>query len=138
MYVLSFIVYYFMVNLCNHITYFLLVYKYTNFLKTIQAFFYFFLNFWVVFCVRGIRLLPSRKFPNNLLFIFSPPISKGVTPIILSQLRPLYCPPQTSMSPYNLCKGCQYGNDWTIASKGYKVTSRSVVDNTRFVTEWVL
>jgi len=61
-------------------------------------------NFWVVFCVRGIRLLPSRELPNNLLFFYSLSISKGVTPIILSQLRPLYCPPQTSMSPYNLWK----------------------------------
>ena len=59
---------------------------------------------WVVFCVRGIRLLPPRELPNNLLFFYSQLISKGVTPIILIQLRTLHCPPQTSMSPYNLWK----------------------------------
>ena len=43
-------------------------------------------KFWVVFYVRGIRLLPSRELPNNLLFICSQLISKEVTPMILRQI----------------------------------------------------
>ena len=55
-------------------------------------------------CERDLRLsLPSREFPNISIYC-SLSISKEVTPIILSQLQPLYCPPQTSMSPYNLWK----------------------------------
>jgi len=43
-------------------------------------------KFWVVFYVRGIRLLPSRELPNNLLFFYSQLISKEVTPMILRQI----------------------------------------------------
>ena len=42
-------------------------------------------NFWVVFCVRGIRFYPQESFQISL-FICLLPISRGVTLVILHQI----------------------------------------------------
>ena len=52
----------------------------------------------------GFDYYPQESFQIISYFWYSLLISKEVTPIILIQLRTLYCPPQTSMSLYNLWK----------------------------------
>ena len=61
-------------------------------------------NFWVVFCVRGSRFIPSRRPPNNLLFIWPSVHLERSYPRDTPSDWFSYRPPQASMSPYNLWK----------------------------------